>query len=98
ELGDVLPGIQGVVYGIAIIAIILLAPEGVYWRVLDRLAKRAPAPEPEPALRAPALPNSVAPLPRAPAPLGVELLVLRYIGISFGGLRALDRIDLAVPE
>ena len=40
ELGDVLPGIQGVVYGIAIIAIILLAPEGVYWRVLDRLAKR----------------------------------------------------------
>src|SRR2546430_7697820 len=37
ELGDVLPGIQGVVYGVAIIAIILLAPEGVYWRVVDRL-------------------------------------------------------------
>src|SRR5213079_1610802 len=43
ELGDVLPGIQGVVYGIAIIAITLLAPEGVYWRVLDRFSKRAPA-------------------------------------------------------
>src|SRR5436853_4885839 len=40
ELGDVLPGIQGVVYGVAIIAIILLAPEGVYWRVADRFAKR----------------------------------------------------------
>src|SRR5919205_2393859 len=40
ELGAVLPGIQGVVYGIAIIAIILLAPEGVYWRVLDRLSRR----------------------------------------------------------
>ena len=39
ELGDVLPGIQGVVYGIAIIAIILLAPEGVYWRVLDRFLR-----------------------------------------------------------
>ena len=36
----VLPGIQGVVYGVAIIAIILLAPEGVYWRVLDRLSRR----------------------------------------------------------
>src|SRR5262245_53643845 len=46
ELGDVLPGIQGVVYGIAIIAIVLLAPEGVYWRLLDRFSKRTPAPEP----------------------------------------------------
>src|SRR6266481_4741959 len=38
ELGDVLPGIQGVVYGVAIIVIILCAPEGVYWRVLDRFS------------------------------------------------------------
>jgi ABC-type branched-subunit amino acid transport system ATPase component len=96
ELGDVLPGIQGVVYGIAIIAIILVAPEGVYWRVLDRFAKRAPAMEPV-ALE-PALATNVAPLPRAPTPLGADLLVLRDIGISFGGLRALDGIDLAVPE
>src|SRR5712691_5576476 len=44
ELGDVLPGIQGVVYGIAIIVIILRAPEGVYWRVLDRLPQRKPQP------------------------------------------------------
>ena len=37
--------------------------------------------------------------PRAPAPLGRRsLLVLRGIGISFGGLRALDGIDLAVPR
>ena len=96
ELGDVLPGIQGVVYGIAIIAIILLAPEGVYWRVLDRFSKRAPAPEPPSAIPAP--PANVAPLPRTPAAIGADLLVLRDIGISFGGLRALDGIDLAVPE
>src|SRR5262249_13426703 len=36
ELGHILPGIQGVVYGVAIIAIILLAPDGIYWRVRDR--------------------------------------------------------------
>ncbi len=41
ELGDVLPGIQGVVYGIAIIMIILWAPEGIYWRPV--LAPRAGA-------------------------------------------------------
>src|SRR4029078_13174763 len=44
ELGSGVAGIQGVVYGVAIIAIILLAPEGVYWRVLDRFAKRSEPP------------------------------------------------------
>jgi branched-chain amino acid transport system permease protein len=99
KLGDVLPGIQGVVYGVAIIAIILLAPEGVYWRVVDRLARRgAPADVPERPLATAAATN-VAPLmqPRAAA-AGGDLLVLRNIGIAFGGLRALDGIDLAVPK
>jgi branched-chain amino acid transport system permease protein len=96
ELGDVLPGIQGVVYGVAIIAIILLAPEGVYWRVLDRFSKRAPAAEPPSQM--PARAANIAPLPRAPVSSGADLLVLRDIGISFGGLRALDGIDLTVPE
>src|SRR4051794_29193046 len=102
ELGAVVPGIQGVVYGVAIIAIILLAPEGLYWRVRDRLSRgrvrtvvpRAAVSVPEPAeIRA-----SRAPLPRAPMTQGRDLLVLRDIGISFGGLRALDGIDLVVPE
>jgi branched-chain amino acid transport system permease protein len=90
ELGDVLPGIQGVVYGVAIIAIILLAPEGVYWRLRDRFAKPRPA-------RLAAQPASTifaAPTTRPEA--GGDLLVLRGIGISFGGLRALDGIDLVV--
>jgi branched-chain amino acid transport system permease protein len=41
ELAAVLPGVQGVVYGIAIIGVILLAPEGIFWRVRDMLARRA---------------------------------------------------------
>src|SRR5205807_2494702 len=78
ELGDVLPGIQGVVYGIAIIAIILCAPEGVYWRALDYLSRRKPA-APE-LLR---LPATIVPLPRERAGAsGQDLLVLRNIGIS----------------
>ena len=40
ELGHIVPGIQGVVYGVAIIVIMLSAPEGIYWRVRDRFAAR----------------------------------------------------------
>src|SRR5689334_19696642 len=87
-LGAVLPGIQGVVYGVAIIAIILLAPEGVYWRVADRLSgRRAPADLPERAFPAAAATNVAPPMhPPSTAPAGADLLVLRNIGISFGGL------------
>jgi ABC-type branched-subunit amino acid transport system ATPase component len=95
RLGDVLPGIQGVVYGIAIIAIILLAPEGVYWRIRDRLAMHLPEPAPMPTLGTtiPAVAGEV-----RSRPAGEDLLVLRDLGISFGGLRALDGVDLSVPE
>src|SRR6266536_1369878 len=80
HLGNVLPGIQGVVYGVAIIAIILCAPEGVYWRVLDYLARRWPPRRAT--LDAAVAPSNIAPLPRAPAAPGGDLLVLRDIGIS----------------
>ncbi|HEX5319285.1 MAG TPA: branched-chain amino acid ABC transporter ATP-binding protein/permease [Stellaceae bacterium] len=93
ELGNVLPGIQGVVYGVAIIVIILAAPEGVYWRVLDRLGRYK---RPAPLAAVPRAPVVALPQPRA-ATHG-DLLVLKNIGISFGGLRALDEVELAVPE
>jgi ABC-type branched-subunit amino acid transport system ATPase component/ABC-type branched-subunit amino acid transport system permease subunit len=96
ELGDVLPGIQGVVYGVAIIAIILYAPEGVYWRLMDRLGRRRtttlhPAVEAEPV-------GSIVPLMTARLAGEGDLLVLRDVGISFGGLRALEGIDLDVHD
>jgi branched-chain amino acid transport system permease protein len=96
ELGDVLPGIQGVVYGVAIIAIILYAPEGVYWRLMDRLGRRRtttlrPAADAEPA-------ESAIPLMTARPAAAGDLLVLRHVGISFGGLRALEGIHLNVRD
>ena len=95
KLGDVLPGIQGVVYGIAIIGIILLAPEGVYWRIRDRVARWLPGPVPMPTASA-TIP--IVPRQSRPRTAGQDLLVLRDISISFGGLRALDCVDLSVPE
>ena len=43
QLGNIIPGIQGVVYGSAIILVILLAPEGLFWRVRDRVFARPAA-------------------------------------------------------
>src|SRR5215475_11895492 len=40
-VGDRLPGIQGVVYGGALILIMLYAPEGLYWRARQLLRSRA---------------------------------------------------------
>ena len=47
ELGNILPGIQGVVYGAAIILIMLASPDGLYWTVRDRWFRRRALPEPE---------------------------------------------------
>jgi len=96
KLGNVLPGIQGVVYGVAIIAIILSAPEGVYWRLRDSLSRRWQQPEP---IAPPVLTAAITAPRREPRePAGADLLVLRDVSISFGGLQALDGIGLVVPE
>ena len=48
ELGTYLPGIQGVVYGVAIIAVMLLSPDGLFWTVRDRwLRRETPQPIPD---------------------------------------------------
>jgi branched-chain amino acid transport system permease protein len=94
ELGDILPGIQGVVYGLAIIAIILYAPEGVYWRVRDWLFRRPAEPPPRPA--AVPAPPAAPVFASATRTASGDLLVLRGVGIAFGGLRAVDGVDLSV--
>ena len=36
----IIPGIQGVVFGVAIVVVILLAPEGMFWRLRDCVHRR----------------------------------------------------------
>jgi branched-chain amino acid transport system permease protein len=90
ELGHIVPGIQGVVYGLAIIVIILLAPEGIYWKLRDRFGQaRPPAAVP----RVAAAPASAA---VKPAPDAKPVLTLERVTHLFGGLRAVDDATLAV--
>ncbi len=87
ELGNILPGIQGVVYGAAIIGVMLASPDGLFWTLRDRFFR------PRPARPIPAMP---APAPRlwqdAPA-AGAPLLTVRNLSRSFGGLRAVSKVS-----
>lgn len=103
ELGEIIPGIQGVVYGAAIIGITLLAPEGLFWFLRDRRARRGG----DDAVLAPgAIPVEVEPAVPSPAPpllnlrslpaSGRPLLEVTGIGKSFGGLRAVDDVGFSM--
>jgi len=94
HLGDVIPGIQGVVYGIAIILVVLLAPEGVFWRVRDRF-QRPYAPGAVPAT--PLAPHIVTAAP-APAPPRKPILAVSGISKSFGGLRAVTNVSFEIGD
>ena len=86
ELGNYFPGIQGVVYGLAIIVIIRLAPEGLFWSIRDRWFR------PVPQQIAPA--HAPPPPPRA-AETGT-LLEVNGLSRAFGGLRAVDGVSFSV--
>ncbi|HEX7812710.1 MAG TPA: branched-chain amino acid ABC transporter ATP-binding protein/permease [Burkholderiales bacterium] len=98
QLGDVIPGIQGVVYGIAIVAVILLAPEGVFWKVRDLLRKRGI--KAEASTGDPAAAVTASPVAEFPArkPRGKDEIVLEVANISkaFGGLQAVRDVGLSV--
>ncbi|HZK89428.1 MAG TPA: branched-chain amino acid ABC transporter ATP-binding protein/permease [Stellaceae bacterium] len=86
KLGDIVPGIQGVVYGFAIIAIMLVAPEGLFWTIRDRFLRRPAAP-PVIAERASSL--------AVPITAGT-LLEVRGLSKAFGGLRAVQEVGFTV--
>jgi branched-chain amino acid transport system permease protein len=94
RLGDVIPGIQGVVYGMAIVAVILWAPEGVFWKVRDRLQSRGASPAPF----AEAAPAAAAARVIAPSSRGAGEVVMEVRGVSksFGGLQAVRDVSLEV--
>jgi branched-chain amino acid transport system permease protein len=99
EAGSRFPGIQGVIYGLAIICVILLAPEGLFWKVRDFLRKRS-APPAAATASAPDGPAAAA-VPAAPAPArakrsagtGDVVLEVRNLSRSFGGLKAVQDVS-----
>ena len=100
ELGDKLPGIQGVVLGISIILIILFAPEGILWKVRDLLRGRKSARSPESSdVRGAMVPVVAQPSDRQPPPPTARVLLeVQDLSKSFGGLKAVQNVSFSVRE
>jgi len=106
EFGSQIPGIQGVIYGMAIVIIILAAPEGIFWKLRDMLRARrrevVPAEEmlreevPAAALAA-AIADDQPPEHRPTRTISDEVILeVRGLSKSFGGLRAVDDVSFSV--
>jgi ABC-type branched-subunit amino acid transport system ATPase component/ABC-type branched-subunit amino acid transport system permease subunit len=93
-LGDKLPGIQGVVYGAALMVIILFAPEGLYWRVRNTLFPRAAGT----ARPAPVAPSDDEGTLAHVASSGTVLMDVRGVSKAFLGLQALSDVSFDVRE
>ena len=105
ELGHVIPGIQGVIFGLAIVIVILVAPEGLFWKMRDfvyrrwpRLVRRA---RQTIRRRAPArMPcaTASAEADRAATPGEAVLSACAASRKSFGGLKAVQDVSFEVAE
>jgi len=101
QFGAQFPGIQGVIFGIAIVTVILVAPEGLFWRIRDAIRLRWPRFAKPSADSVIVKPGSI---PRAPplvpsAPAGKKaLLSVKNLSRSFGGLKAVQNVSFDVIE
>jgi len=92
ELGTYLPGIQGVVYGVAIIGVMLLSPDGLFWTIRDRwFGQKAPEPIPDSTA-------SAVPVRPASAHSGAPLLKVESLSRAFGGLKAVSEVSFSIGE
>jgi branched-chain amino acid transport system permease protein len=101
ELGARFPGIQGVIFGLAIVVVIMAAPEGVFWRVRDVIRRARPSPVadvPAEADTIPLAPAAACAAPKARRISGDVILEVQGLSKSFGGLRAVQDVSFEVQE
>jgi ABC-type branched-subunit amino acid transport system ATPase component/ABC-type branched-subunit amino acid transport system permease subunit len=102
EAGTRFPGIQGVIFGLAIISVILLAPEGLFWKVRDIWRRRQlsqPSSEPQDV-------PATATLTQLPVPMRRDrlaapedtILEVRNLSRSFGGLKAVQNVSFKLQR
>jgi branched-chain amino acid transport system permease protein len=90
-----------VIYGLAIICVILLAPEGLFWKIRDFLRKRSAAPvtaSPGTLDIPPAAAELVPLRPKRSVGTGDVVLEVRNLSRSFGGLKAVQDVSFKLRQ
>ncbi len=106
EFGARFPGIQGVIFGIAIVVVILAAPEGLFWKGQEFVRRYWPALVAKKRVKLADVPDASASLvPQARMPLAVRvsqesdpILSVRGLSKSFGGLKAVQDVSFDVKR
>ena len=102
EAGSYLPGIQGVIFGLAIICVILLAPEGLFWKIRDiwrrRQLEHAPPEADEAAATATVTQLPVTARRDRPAAAEDVILEVRNLSRAFGGLKAVQDVSFKLKR
>ena len=89
ELGHRIPGINGVVFGAAIIAVIVLAPEGIVPRLRQAFGRRRPEARPP-------APATVTPFVPRRSSSAETVLEVKNLSRAFGGLKAVQDVSFEV--
>jgi branched-chain amino acid transport system permease protein len=105
EIGSYFPGVEGVIFGMAIVVVILLAPEGLFWKFRDLVKAKRPVAsalgtetENPPTLQE-LHPASPVRAPQLDEPISQEVVMeVRGVSRSFGGLKAVQDVSLKLHK
>jgi branched-chain amino acid transport system permease protein len=97
ELGSQFPGIAGVVFGAAIILVVILMPQGIFWTFADWRRRRRPMEAPQRPTAAPKTAATVAAIQAGSgSEAGQALLEVRNVSVTFGGVNALQNVSFSI--
>ncbi len=96
--GSSLPGIQWFIYGLVLMAVMLIAPEGLYWGARRLVGERF-RPGPEPAIGSVPV-RATGPVLRVVnltgTPSDQVILDCENVSLAFGGIRAVDGVSFGI--
>ena len=98
SIGDHLPGIHGVIYGVAIIAVVLVAPEGVLPWFKRRWGKPAPARATSTVSPTSAVDTTKPVHTRTARQIGPVVMKVEHLSRHYGGLQAVADVSFEVHE
>ncbi len=96
--GDTYPGIQRIAFGVALVLVILLAREGLYWKLRDWFRRPSDTDEPaaSPTLAPEARPSADSAPLRPVSQTGDAIMSVQGISKAFVGLQALSDVTFEV--